>query len=252
MFQDTQPAPLGLDGGHDRWSEFRVGHPGERLALLRQLRDGSVPVILSGPDGGVLSTSLWSIDTTQSRLHFAVAGHAPQLQTLLDADEAVGVAYLESVKLQFDLSGLVLIRRVDASTLQTGLPTEVYRFQRRSSFRVRPAERAAPTARLRHPSLPDMGLSLRVVDVSLGGCALVLPHDVPPLEPGIQLANVQIELDADTRFAVTLQLHHVTSIPSNGSGVRLGCEFVRLGGSAERALQRYIDQTQKRRRLLSL
>jgi len=32
----------------------------------------------------------------------------------------------------------------------------------------------------------------------------------------------------------------------------LGCEFMHVQPQAQRALQRYIDQTQKRRRLLSL
>jgi hypothetical protein len=36
------------------------------------------------------------------------------------------------------------------------------------------------------------------------------------------------------------------------AGVRLGCEWQRLGGAAERTLQRWIDQAQKRRRMLSL
>ena len=28
--------------------------------------------------------------------------------------------------------------------------------------------------------MPDMQLELRVLDVSIGGCALWLPHDLPP------------------------------------------------------------------------
>jgi hypothetical protein len=34
--------------------------------------------------------------------------------------------------------------------------------------------------------------------------------------------------------------------------VRLGCGIVGVQGTAERALQKYIDQTQKRRRLMAL
>jgi c-di-GMP-binding flagellar brake protein YcgR len=48
-----------------------------------------------------------------------------------------------------------------------------------------------------------MQLALRVLDVSIGGCALLLPADVPALEPGVTLQGVEIELDADTRFVVT-------------------------------------------------
>jgi c-di-GMP-binding flagellar brake protein YcgR len=252
MFQDTQPAPLPDESGRDAWREFRVGHPGERLGLLRQLRDGNVPVHLSSPDGAALTTSLWSVDDAGQRLNFSVNPDQPQLAALIESDEGVAVAYLESVKLQFDLQELVLVRGVGSAALQTALPPELYRFQRRSAYRVRTLERSSPTAHLRHPALPEMLLSLRVIDVSIGGCALFVPNDVPPLQPGTGLGSVRIELDPDTRFETSLQLQHVTAIQPGQRGVRIGCEWVRLSASAERVLQRYIDQTQKRRRLLSL
>ena len=54
MFLDTQPASLGSDGSIDPWGPFRVDSLTERAALLRQLRDGSVPVNLSAPDGSAM------------------------------------------------------------------------------------------------------------------------------------------------------------------------------------------------------
>jgi c-di-GMP-binding flagellar brake protein YcgR len=155
------------------------------------------------------------------------------------------------VKLQFDLRDLLLVRGPKSCALQCELPREIYRFQRRGAYRVRTLEAHLPSARVRHPSIPEMALELRVLDVSAGGCALQLPHDVPPLRPGIRLAGVAIELDADTRFVATLTLQHVTAILPNERGVRLGCGWQMPDGAAERTLQRYIDQTQKRRRLLA-
>jgi c-di-GMP-binding flagellar brake protein YcgR len=96
-----------------------------------------------------------------------------------------------------------------------------------------------------------MPLALRVLDVSIGGCALFLPDDVPPLPPGVVLNGVQMDLDVDTRIHVALRLQHVTSINPESRGVRLGCEMVNPGSDVTRALQRYIDQTQKRQRLLN-
>jgi flagellar brake protein len=252
MFQDTRPADLDAVGGHDPYAEFRVTHPGERLALLRQLRDGSVPVMLSSPEGSTMTTTLWALDDERGRLNFtAEAGH-PQIDQLVDSDEVVAVAYLESVKLQFDLHGLVLVRSFNACALQCKLPSEVYRFQRRNAYRVRTLERHQPKARLRHPSMPDMQLSLRVLDVSAGGCALWLPMDVPTLQAGTRLAEVVVELDELTRFTAALTLQHVTVLQAGDRGVRLGCAWQPLSGAAERTLQRWIDQAQKRRRLLSL
>jgi flagellar brake protein len=252
MFHDTRPAALDSSGGADPWGAFRVERPADRLALLKQLRDTSVPVVLNGPGGGSLGASLWAIDELQQRLNFSVDEGHPQLAALIAADEAVAVAYLDNVKLQFDLEGLLLVRSAVSSVLQCEVPGQIYRFQRRDAYRVRTLERNAPTARFRHPSIPDMTLTLRVLDVSIGGCALFLPNDMPALQPGVQLQGVRIELDADTRFDIALVMHHVTSIPPNDLGVRIGCEWLRLAGDAERSLQRYIDQTQKRRRLLAL
>jgi len=100
--------------------------------------------------------------------------------------------------------------------------------------------------------MPEMALALRVLDVSAGGCAVLLPQDVPPLQPGTRIASAAIVLDGDTRFETSLVLQHVTALHPDQGGVRIGCAWLDLGPSAARALQLYIDQTQKRRRLLSL
>lgn len=248
-FQHTQPAPLeALSGNH--LDEFRVVAPAEVLGLLRQLLDGSVLVHLSAPDGSSYTTSLWTVDGQQRKLSFSADAGNPQVHQLIDAGEATVVAYLDSVKLQFDLQHMMLVHGNGCCALQAALPSSLFRFQRRDSFRVRIGSGA--TVQLRHPSLPDMALALRVLDVSVGGCALFLPDDVPPLTPGVRIHRVRVELDAHTRFEATLQLQHVTSINPQSGGTRLGCAMTDMNGDAQRALQRYIDQTQKRRRLLSL
>lgn len=264
MFQDTRPAELDASGGEDAWASFRVQHPQERTALLRQLRDGQVPVNLNGPDGSALTTLLWSLDANQGRMSFSASPGLPALDRLVEADEAVAVAYLDSVKLQFDVQHITLVRGAQAATLQCAMPSSIYRFQRRNAYRVRTDGRHGPAARLRHPSLPDMQLALRVLDVSIGGCALWCPNDVPPLQAGTRLGEVTVELGPDTRFQAGLNIQHVSgsgngtsagSGPAEGDrsgGVRLGCEWQQLGGQAERVLQRWIDQAQKRRRMLSL
>jgi flagellar brake protein len=252
MFEDTQPAAMGADGQLDTLSDFRIDHPREIAAVMRQLMDAAAPVHLSTPDGTALTTVLWTVDTAQRRIVFAADTMHPQLQPLAEASEVTAVSYMDAVKLQFDLLDTMLVRGAQQCTLAAAMPRELYRFQRRNTFRVRTLERSAPTARFRHPALPDMALALRVLDVSIGGCALFLPEDVPPLPPGVDIQGAVLELDPDTRFAATLRLHHVTVIQPSSRGSRLGCELLHMDGLAQRGLQRYIDQTQKRRRLMSL
>jgi flagellar brake protein len=241
------------------WSDFRIDHPREQVQMLERLCAKRVPIVLNAPDGTALPTQLWSVasaDGTQC-LSFAVDALSPQTSSLVNANEGTAVAYLESIKLQFDLSGFVLVRGADGSTLQSGLPREMYRFQRRDAYRVRTPSRNEPVVQFRHPGLPEMKLSLHMLDVSIGGCALWLPHDVPVLQSGTLLGEVQVELDADNSFRAMARLQNLSPLigqdspTSAGKGRRMGCAWQALSGSAERVLQRWIDATQKRNRQLA-
>jgi flagellar brake protein len=249
---ETLPMPLdAMAAAHGGLEDFRLKAGSEIATLLRLLQEGNVELNLNAPHGTVYPTTLWTADAARGLLSFAAEPSDPQLQSLLDGDEATVVAYLEDIKIQFDVDNLVLVHGPGGCALSAAYPDEVYRFQRRTGYRVRPIPRETPLARLRHPTLPDMRLALRVLDLSIGGCALLLPDDVPALPVGVLINGVQIELDLQTRFETSLRLHHVTAIQADARGVRLGCEMVGASHDAERALQRYIEQTQKRRRFMA-
>jgi len=249
---DTLPMPLTSLAAGSSLDDFRITAPLEITSMLRRLADANVHLGLNAPNGASTTATLWAIDAQRGMLSFSLIANDPQIESMVDCDEAVVVGYLDSVKVQFDADKLVLVHSGHAMALKTSFPRELFRFQRRNSFRVRPLIQASPVATLRHPMIPDMQLNLRVLDVSIGGCALFLPDDVPPLSPGVLLNGVVIDLDGDTRVRTGLRLQHVTSINPEAAGVRLGCEMVAPSSDGLRALQRYIDQTQKRRRMLTL
>jgi flagellar brake protein len=246
--------PMPLDGGRTNpaLDEFRVRSPAEVLSLLRQLADANTLLHLSTPSGHSYTTTLWALDPSRGLISLAADPTDARLAGIVDSDEAVAVAYLDSIKLQFDLQDLLLVHRGRDSALNARFPREVYRFQRRGSFRVKPLLNTRPVTRFRHPAIAEMQLELRVVDVSISGIALFVPEDVPPVPPGVTVRGVVIELDPDTRFEAGLTVMHVTQMNPGAPGARLGCELMSLSGDAARALQRYIDNTQKRRRLLAL
>ena len=252
MFEDTRPAPLDAMGHDDFLAEFRVTDAAEIRSLLKQLMDDVVPLNLSASDGSAYTTTLWTVDPASGRISFTADMMAHQVHDIVEADECAAVAYLDRIKVQFDVSDLVLVQGHKASVLQARLPREMFRFQRRNTFRVRTIERTSPTASFRHPGIPDMSVALRVLDVSIGGCALLQPSNVPGLQPGAVIKGVRLSLDAETQIDAGLMLHHVTSTGAENGSVRLGCEIVGMAPTAQRALQLYIDQTQKRRRMMSL
>lgn len=242
--------PLGLMREQEDLDDFRISSAVEIQAVLRKLLETNTMVTLSSPGGASYTTLLWAVDTTRGIICFSAESGDPRLQQLLESDEIVAVAYLDSIKVQFDVEGAVQVRGGDTA-LNANFPSQIFRFQRRSSFRVKPLLSHTPTAHFRHPALPDMQLSLRILDVSLGGVALALPKDVPSVGAGIHIRRCLLELDADTQLDVGVTIHHVTVLNEN-QGARLGCEIEGLHGSDERALQNYINQTQKRRNAMTI
>lgn len=236
---------------HGGLDDFHITSPVELAAMLKLLLDANAVLNLNAPNGMAVAATLWTVDASRGAISFSADAQTPQLQALIECNEAVAVGYLDSVKVQFDVHSLVLVHNGRTSAISCSYPREMFRFQRRNGYRVRPLLRNAPTARLRHPMIPEMQLNLRVLDVSIGGCALFLPDDVPMIEPGVLLNGVDLELDGDTRITAPLRLQHVTSLHLDAGGVRLGCEMVNPDSDSMRALQRYIDQTQKRRRLIA-
>jgi c-di-GMP-binding flagellar brake protein YcgR len=252
LFLDTLPAAL--DGGtqDDPWFEFRVTAQAEVVTLLRQLRDSSVPINLTPVGGGApYCTTLWALDTSTGRISFSASDSVAGLKELLACGQGVAVAYLESVKVQFDVQGLTLVKGVRASALMCAAPTVVYRFQRREHFRVRTDPRQSPRGLGRHPGRPELSVALRVLDVSAGGCGLLVPPEAPPIRAGSVMQQVRFELDSEARFIANVAVRHVAEI-RGGGGVRLGCEWEQVDIAGRRTLQRYIEMMQKRRRLLSL
>ena len=62
-----------------------------------------------------------NVDSARGRIAFDVEPADPQLPGLVESNELTAVAYLDSVKLQFDLQGLVLVRSPRATALQARL-----------------------------------------------------------------------------------------------------------------------------------
>jgi len=232
--------------------DFRVTSAAEVHALLRQFVDGDVPLALTAPDGTHYSTTLWADDPQRGVIVFSADPGDLRVHRLVESDEVVAAGYLDEVKVQFDVRNLVLVHGRDASALNAEFPPELFRFQRRGAFRVRPLTHAQPTVRFVHPGAPSVQLTLRVMDISQAGVAVLLPDDVPALPEGSVLSGVALELDAQTRLIVRLRVMHVCMPETHSRGTRLGCEVEGLGSDGARALQVYIDQTQRRRRSFAL
>lgn len=244
MSAPTQTAP----------EELRVSSTAEIAAYLQQLQREATELMLSGPPGLSLTSRIVALDSAADLLGLEIGADPEGIsQVLVAGGEITAVAYLGTIKLQFDIEAPVLVSGEQGAVLRATLPTRLYRFQRRQSFRVQPAGSVYPRVVL--PGCAEPGRALRVLDISIGGLALALPADTAaaPLPIGHAAAGLVLELDRLTALRVALLPHHDSPISGDTTGTRqLGCAFVDLDAAAGRSLQVYVDQTQKRRRLLKL
>lgn len=232
--------------------EFRVAAPAEITAYLSQLQRETATVLLSGPPSQSLASRITTLDAAVGMLALEIGADPEGIsQALVAGGEITAVAYLGAVKLQFELDEAVLVSGAHGAVLRAALPTRLYRFQRRQAFRVQPAGSVYPRVVLPGGDAP--GRALRVLDLSIGGLALAVPPGEPPLPLGHTATGLVLELDRLTGLRVAVVPHHASAIAGDASGTQqMGCAFVDLDAAATRALQVYVDQTQKRRRLLKL
>ncbi len=232
--------------------ELRVASTAEIAAYLQQLQRESAGVLLSGPHGQSLASRIVALNAEADLIGLEIGTDPDGIsQALVAEGEITAIAYLGPIKLQFELEAPVLVSGEQGTVLRGTLPTRLYRFQRRQSYRVQPAGSAYPRVILPGGALP--GRALRVLDISIGGLALALPPDFPALPLGRVAEGLVLELDRISALRISLLPHHVSAISSDNGGMQqLGCSFVELDASVGRSLQVYVDQTQKRRRLLKL
>ncbi|MBV8468495.1 MAG: flagellar brake protein [Burkholderiaceae bacterium] len=250
------PSKLGLkpetpQAGTDL-SDFRIDASPEILGYLRDLMKGQVRIHLSSPGDLTLQTQIWAFDAAKDVLAFDLSTADTRVaEALRDSDEVTAVAYLDAVKLQFELENLVIVSDSDGKVLRASVPRQMFRFQRRQAFRVQPTGNAYPRLVLNHPHDAALPLRLRVLDISIGGIAAQLPSDVPDFRLGTTIRETILELDRETHLSTSVRLQRVSRI-EHGGGTQLGFAFGELNAQAIRDLQVYIDQTQKRRRQFGL
>lgn len=244
---DPVPAPS------EDLEDYRLDAPGEIRSWLRELMQAQVRVQLSTPGGALLHTVLLSLDAPPGMLAFEMPLDSSVAAPVLASPDVTATAYLDRIKLEFELSGLALVRGPGAGVLQAQVPAHLYRFQRRQAYRVQSPGQLYPALRFNQPE----GLRLRVVNVSGGGLALQWPQAAVPgtdtLPPPPPLAGAELtgtlELEREVSVSALLRVQHVTP-GQDRAPHQLGCAFISLAPSAARALQVFIDQAQKRERLL--
>ena len=125
--------------------DFRIASPRRIDEVLNELCIRGETVALHVV-GAVYTTTLARVDKDLGRLEFRVQVADSNLLALLTSDETVAVALLDNIKLQFSLRDPSPVRGGGSDFVGFQLPCDIFRFQRRDAYRVRPQWFDSPKA----------------------------------------------------------------------------------------------------------
>jgi len=166
---------------------------------------------------------------------------------LLTSESISFVTNQDRVKVQFKVTSVAPVEFENRPALRVPLPTSLLKYQRREYYRV--GATAAKPVKCMVPRKDAAGLSLTVVDISLGGVCLSGYPDNEKLDPGMTLENCRIDLPDVGLLTTTLKVRNSYEVPLRSGLVsrRAGCMFFKLGPASEAMIQRFIIRLERGR-----
>lgn len=222
---------------------FAIYSRSEVAALLRQLRDRRVLVtVYFDQAAGFAVSNVLDVNAGLEEMILDCASD-PAAQTSIYASiQLVVVAFLDNVKIQFTVGAAEPYRFEGRSAFRVRLPQQVLRMQRRGFARHQPPASRPAACLVPSPTGSGQYESVRVLDLSAGGLAMLAYPQHFELPTDRNIEHCYLDLPGIGQISLTLRVRHVDQLGEGGSGRRCGCEFINLGPSATRMLQRYLNR----------
>lgn len=240
---------LTIEKFHDgEESKFQIRSPKEiQLTLNAIIQKKSFTIVYFDNEQRFLKTLLLAV--SESGIWLDVGPSEEDNIHLLHSDSNIFVTMHQGVKVQFICHQPMMATYASHPAFYFPLPDHILRVQRRDYFRLSispdaPLKCIIPPVPLQSEK-PD---EITILDISVGGIALICKEHNVKLEAGKIYADCRIELPGTGTLVATIQvknLFNVTS-PSGATSKHAGCEFVQLDGKMSMLLQRYVGIMQSK------
>jgi len=212
------------------------------VGLLRELRDRQVLVTLYYDQAaGFTVSNVLDVDRERDEVILDCAADRSAQRAVDQAREVVLIAFLDTSKIQFNVAGVEPVMHQSRPAFRVRLPRRLLRMQRRSAPRRQPLATRPAMCLVPVPGEDGRYESVRVLDISLGGLAMAAPPVLFPLARDQALHTCYLDLPDVGQVTIALKVRYMEAVPTEGGSRRCGCEFMELGGSTLRSLQRYIN-----------
>lgn len=213
------------------------------MALLGELRHrGSLVTLYYDNAAGFTVGNVLDVDAEREAVVLDCAGDGDVQRSITRAGDIVVVAFLDSTKIQFALAGAEPVDWQGRAVVRFRLPRRVLRIQRRSAPRRSPSGGRAAVCRVPVPGSADHYEPVRVLDISLGGLAVLATPRLFALSRDQVVGPCRLDLPEFGQIDVSLRVRYLDAWPGEVGSRRCGCEFVDLGDGARRSLQRYLER----------
>lgn len=234
----------------DNFTQYLLSEGREIAFVLRQLAaKRSMITAYFGSSNKFLITSIVNVaDDERSVLMDLPRDDALNLEAL-QSGQLMCITQLEKVKVQFELSGLQRENVDGLPALRAPLPNTLLRLQRREYYRLTAPVSHSLVCNIR-PRDGSAAVEARVLDISGGGLAVVVPPSGVSFAPEMEFVDCRIELPDFGPITTTLRVRNIFRITSR-SGVdmlRAGCQFEKLSTPMSNAIQRYILRVERERK----
>lgn len=244
----TKEIPLKIElFSNDQENEYLITNPKEIISILHTIAQRKSRVALYYNEGNsMVLTMILAAD--ENGVWIDAASNPLDNRHIERSNRIVFVSTHNQAKVQFVASKATLGSFENAPAFQLDLPRKLLRLQRRDYYRLVTPETQALKCIIR--PIPDKAHILHevtVMDISIGGVALVCEASGIELQPGMRYENCEIELPDIGTVEATIEVKNTFEITDRNGNIkrRAGCVFVKPSGPTTMLLQRYVAQMQQ-------
>ncbi|SPJ17801.1 putative Flagellar brake protein YcgR [Burkholderiales bacterium] len=221
---------------------------GEIVAILQRIgRERTLVTIYTG-DGEFSVSMILNVDPDFDEATFDMPVNPEAQARVLAASDLVFVIFFENVKVQFRAQIAQATTFEGRAAFRVRLPTQMLRLQRREYFRVRTPLMGQASCLVPQESGASKYESLQVLNISIGGLAVLsYPHNFD-LPLGETIRNCFLDLPGIGPVNVAFRVVNVYDSEDDAQGRRCGCQFVDLAPQARMMLQRYVNRVEAEQR----
>jgi c-di-GMP-binding flagellar brake protein YcgR len=233
------------DGDEDK---YLIRSPKEIQLILHAIAQKKLPaVVYFNDEQNFIKTII--LTANEKGIWIDVGPNEHDNKRILKHEDITVVSMHQGAKIQFSCKHIEMAVYAAHPAFYCPLPQGMLRLQRRDYFRL-PIPMDMPLKCLVTPKSdkPADPVEITIMDISIGGVALVCKEQYVKLEAGELYPACHIELPGIGTLVADVQVRNLFDVTSpNGLITKhAGCEFVQLDGKMSMLLQRYVGMMQSR------